>query len=164
MHETEFADWGGEQLVMICERVADTINNPGALEAGVAEVVNLLEYGAFDFPPTKLRVGAIPVMLITTEKLDAQGHHVKWKARIVARGDRQRAEHDLGTSSPVVGFQTLLVMLNALVSSGEGFDILDVRSANLEADLDAEVHVVLSPNIVRMLLTQQAGLEHLVEA
>jgi hypothetical protein len=153
-------------MVMICERVFDTRGHAGALEAGMAEVVNLLEYGVLNFPHTKFgpNTETIPVMLITTEKLDAQGRHVKFKARIVARGDKQRVDHNLVTNSPVVSFHTLLVSLNALVSSGEGFDILDVTSAYLEAEIDSEVNVVLSKKIVDMLLIQQgSGIKHLVD-
>ena len=109
-----------ERIVPV-ERVGD---KEGYAAAGLKEAQNLLDYNVFNFLSTndKSWVGKnlVPVTVVTTEKVDAEGGFIKFRARICARGDRQVVNEWTATSSSVVAHHTLIVLLNRVVSSPVG--------------------------------------------
>lgn len=149
------------KLVMIYQMTEVTIDNEDenhhlAVESQLAEARNLLAYNALEFlspsnltsfPPT------IPLLLITTRKVDAFGKFVKYKSRICCRGDRLNMEGHGPTTSPVVSIPALNLLFNKFASSPEmGVSVADVRSAYLEAKLETDVWVSVQPALANLFV------------
>jgi hypothetical protein len=64
-----------------------------AFEAELSELLTTLELDVWQFIAPEdvrlLRGQIIPCIMLTAEKLDGNGQFIKWKARLVARGDKQ---------------------------------------------------------------------------
>jgi hypothetical protein len=125
------------------------------------ELQNLLNYKTMEFLPvwdTRWHGNVlVPVLVLTVERLDGEGNHVKFKARVCARGDRTPHPGAQHTSSPVVHQYSINLLLNLYVSrlaEGQrvGITVFDVVSAYLEVAMKEEVFVRLNPRIANLLI------------
>ena len=103
----------------------------------------------------------IPVIMITVEKVDGNGNFVKFKTRLVVRGDKQYLEDWVETNAPVVSTATLFASLCIAVKEDLQVDIIDVMSAFLHAEMPKEnpVYVWLGSEIADLLVQIQPHLE-----
>ena len=108
------------------------------MEAIRAEVENLREHGVFEweFPP-----GGKPPYLDSSwafkAKPDADGFVHRLKGRLVARGFRQIYGRDfIHSYAPVCKLETFRICLAEMARRGMNLNILDIRSAYLEADIE----------------------------
>lgn len=80
--------------------------------------------------------------IVFKDKLDGQGNHVKYKARIVAKGYSQIPGEDFTeTFSSVAKFSTLRIFLALAASLDYEVHQLDVVAAYLQGDLDEEIYM-----------------------
>ncbi|GAA5915667.1 hypothetical protein JCM5296_000044 [Sporobolomyces johnsonii] len=80
---------------------------------------------------------AIPLKWVLLIKRDEHGHIIKYKARLVARGDLQRPGIDFGeVFLSTIRFSTILVLLALAVKNGWDVRRFDVTAAFLHGRLD----------------------------
>jgi hypothetical protein len=104
-----------------------------------AELAAMKERGVFDDELVELPRGgkAIPLKWVLLVKRDEYGNVIKYKARLVARGDLQRPGIDFSeVFSPTVRFASILVLLALAVTKGWNILQFDVSTAFLHAKLD----------------------------
>ncbi|GAA5999307.1 hypothetical protein JCM5350_002336 [Sporobolomyces pararoseus] len=109
-----------------------------------AERAAMKERGVFDDELVELPRGgkAIPLKWVLLVKRDEYGNVIKYKARLVARGDLQRPGIDFSeVFSSTIRFASILVLLALSVTNG--WDILqfDVSTAFLHAKLDDKLEL-----------------------
>ncbi|KAG8929142.1 hypothetical protein FRC01_004803, partial [Tulasnella sp. 417] len=106
------------------------------------EYNSLVKMGTFevvDLPPGRK---AIPSTYVFKEKKGPNGETVKFKARIVARGDLQKKGEDYDkVFAPVPRLDTVRAVFSFAASQGWDIDQLDFKSAFLNGDLKEEVYM-----------------------
>ena len=127
-------------------------NKDGWIEAVEKEYQQLEDMGVFEWVKT-LPDGKRPVgsRVVYRDKLDGQGNHVKYKARIVARGFSQVPGEDFTeTFSSVAKFTTLRVFLS--LAAFLDFDIhqIDIVAAYLQGDLDEEIYMEVPKEVLHL--------------
>lgn len=137
--------------------VTETINEPTSYKVAMgcldhekwraairSEHASLDKCGTWEItklPPDRAAIGSKYVFKI---KHDEHGNISKYKARLVARGDRQKYGVDFNeTWSPVV--RVACIRLLSALSTQHGFELdqMDVKSAYLNGDLDEEIYMEL---------------------
>lgn len=119
-------------------------------EAITNEYNQLVKRGVFEevdhLPPGKKAVGS---KVVLKEKLDENGKHAKYKARIVAQGFSQVPGIDYSkTFSSVAKFMTLQVFLTLAATLDLEIHQIDVVGAYLEGNLDEEIYMK-APSVVK---------------
>lgn len=100
--------------------------------------------------------------LFVVEKLNALKEFVRYKARLVARGD-MRADKPHDVFSPTVAFPTVLLLFNIILAGGYDFIIVDVESAYLNSDYEEGVFMKLSPDVAEVMVEMDPKVKDLVE-
>lgn len=107
-----------------------------------AEYQSLVDTGTFeevDLPPGRR---AIPCTYVFKEKTGPNGETIKFKTRIVARGDRQKKGVDFDkVFAPVPRLDTVRAVFAYAASQDWDIEQLDFKSAFLNGDLEEEVYV-----------------------
>ncbi|KAG8926805.1 hypothetical protein FRC01_008347 [Tulasnella sp. 417] len=107
-----------------------------------AEYNSLVKMGTFeivDLPPGRK---AIPSTYVFKEKKGPNGETLKFKTRIVARGDMQKKGEDFDkVFAPVPRLDTVRAVFSYTASQGWEIDQLDFKSAFLNGDLKEEVYM-----------------------
>jgi hypothetical protein len=132
------------------------------VEAVIAECQNLLAYKTFDaIDPFTLspEVQVRDTMMIVTEKIGPDGQFIKWKGRIVGRGDKTPKSPLKDNYAPTVNLGSVFITLNVAAFLDYGMDILDVTSAYLEAEEDEEIYVKFSKDVSSIFTQLQPDLE-----
>ncbi|GAA5970209.1 hypothetical protein JCM3765_005371, partial [Sporobolomyces pararoseus] len=109
-----------------------------------AELTAMKERGVFDENLEDLPRGgkAIPLKWVLLVKRDEYGHVIKYKARLVARGDLQRPGIDFSeVFSSTIRFTSILVLLALAVTKNWDIVQFDVSTAFLHAKLDDKVEL-----------------------
>lgn len=111
-------------------------------ESIASEYQSLVSKGTFevvDLPPGRK---AIPSTYVFKEKTGPDGQTIKFKTRIVARGDFQKEGIDFGqVYAPVPRLDTVRAVFAYAASRGWDIDQLDFKSAFLNGDLEEEVYM-----------------------
>jgi len=80
-------------------------------------------------------------------KVDSDGNIIRYKARLVARGDRQREFiHYNDTYSPVARMKSIRVLLALAAKMKMPIHQMDVKTAFLNADMDRDLFMKPPPN------------------
>lgn len=115
--------------------------------------------------PCIKREPLIPVTVVYAIKRESDGTFIKVKVRFCARGDMQPHDPWLESSSPVIGFSTLLLIFNKCVSTtfadpdDHGITIVDITAAYLEARLRERVLVKFNEEVTALLVATKPELE-----
>ena len=89
--------------------------------------------------------------LFLKEKLDAQGHPIKIKGRLVARGDQQEMQLYDNWSSPTIRTDSVKMILKIAQVEARKVHVIDIGGAYLNADMDDEVYMLLEKDIAAEL-------------
>ena len=112
------------------------------VEACAAEVASLVENGVFEVVDRPTEKPVIPSKWIFKKKMGLSGKVEKYKARLVARGFKQEEGVDYSeTYSPTVHFEGIRMMIAAAASGEMHMEQMDVPTAFLHAELEAEVYL-----------------------
>lgn len=114
------------------------------IDAMKSEVDSLWERGVFtevaekDAPRTAVKLSS---QLILTEKKDMTGKHVKYKARLIAHGNKDPAPADLTHYAPVAAGKSVRLLL--ALAAHEDWPVwqLDIKTAFLYAPLKREIYI-----------------------
>lgn len=123
----------------------EALNGPNAKqweESIQSEYQSLVDTGTFevvDLPPGRK---AIPSTYVFKEKTGPRGETIKYKTRIVARGDLQKKGIDFDkVFAPVPRLDTVRAVFGYAASQGWDIDQIDFKSAFLNGDLKEEVYL-----------------------
>jgi hypothetical protein len=88
----------------------------------------------------------LPCHWVYRVKTDKDNQPEKFKARLVAGGNRQREGHDyFDTYAPVIGYATLRILLTIAAVLGWIVKQIDIKTAFLNGDLNEELYMFLPP-------------------
>lgn len=97
-------------------------------------------------------IGYINSHMFIKDKQDAQGNHVKYKARLVADGSMQLKELYDDISSPTIKLSSVFTLLSIAVKNNFKVGTIDIAGAYLNADMDDEVFIKLNPTLTEIAL------------
>lgn len=118
------------------------LNDHGWNGAMGFEIGNMVETETFELVPPSPEQKLINNGWIYKEKLNADGTHLKLRARLVAQGNEQEAGVDfIETFSPVVRTATIRTVLHVAVTKKWKIKQLDVQNAFLHGDLKETVYM-----------------------
>ena len=137
-------------------------------EAIAAEIANLKAYGVYKFEKLPPGVKPINTHFIFKIKANAAGLVDRFKARLVAEGYRQRFGYDyLKTHASVCKMQTFRAQMAQAAEHDLVHEIIDVKSAYLEADMDEDMPVYINipghpapPGMAARLIKSLYGLKN----
>jgi hypothetical protein len=117
------------------------------LDAEVQENEKLKKQHTFDLVPrSEAKSAPIPVQWVYDTKRDGDGNIIEFKARLVARGDKQQRFIDfVETHSSVLKSTTKNILLAVAARKGWYIRQGDFKSAFLNAPLDEEIYVEQPP-------------------
>ena len=106
------------------------------------ELASLDERGTWEIVDIPKGVKPLGSKLVYALKYLADGSVERHKARLVARGDRQKEGHDFDdTYSPVVRMSTFRLLLAIAMQRGAKVHMLDVETAYLYGYVDKEIYM-----------------------
>ena len=112
------------------------------LEAIQQEEAQMYEKGVWEISDMPHHTDAINTTWVLLEKYDAEGNFIKCKARLVARGFRQRPGRDYEeTYAPTPRMATVRLALTLIMALNLEPRQIDVVGAYLEAPLNAEIYL-----------------------
>jgi len=116
-------------------------------ELAAFEVTGTWEPDLVDLPDGRRAVGAKWVLVI---KRDAEGRVIKYKARLVARGDQQVEGLDFGDTHSSTVRLTTCRLLFAILAASPSFTVaqFDVSNAYLLGKLDRPIYLSQAPGFV----------------
>ena len=94
-------------------------------------------------------------MMIMKEKLDAEGHHIKWKARLTNCNTTNPNNYsNTDKSAPTVSYETFLMQLAIAQSEGMQIESFDVPGAYLHGELEkGKKHIMrIEPFMTKYLI------------
>ena len=116
--------------------------------AVIAELANLIGKGTFQevtLPPGRKAIGC---RWVFKRKRDADGHILKYKARLVAQGFSQQPGIDYEeTYAPVSRITSLRILLAHAATLGLSLGQMDVEGAYLNGKLDVELYMKIPEGI-----------------
>lgn len=110
------------------------------------QLATLEDMGAWSTAPFPTdRSAIVSCTWVYKTKRDKYGNVTQYKARLVARGDRQSASLYGKTYAPVTTLTSLRLFLSIAVNNGLGLYHIDFQAAYLNADLEEEIFMSLPP-------------------
>ena len=89
--------------------------------------------------------------MFITEKLEGQGNHLKWKARMVADGSMQEKQLFSNNSSPTINADAVKCILKVAIVEKRKIMVIDVTGAYLHAAMDQEICMIMNSKVVSIL-------------
>ena len=123
------------------------VEGPQAMEWKTAiqeEMNSILSMGTWQLVPKPEGAKAIPTKWCLTLKHDKKDGSIKrYKARLVARGDKQREGIDYDeVFSPTVRFASTRILLTIAAASDLDVDLIDIKTAYLNGKIDKEIYLM----------------------
>ena len=116
---------------------------PRWTEAIEDESKSLTQQRVFTLTPLPPGKTALPSRILFKVKLDSLNQPSRWKARVVAKGFKQRPGVDFfSTFAPVVKAKSLRMLLSIVATRDLELEQLDFDTAFLNAPLEEEVYMV----------------------
>lgn len=121
-------------------------------EAVQAELKNMTDRQVWvDAEPHEAKnKNVVPSKMILKAKHDANGKFIKFKGRLVARGDREELPDEFRpyqVESPTASYNNILLMLHLAIIYKKRIAITDVTAAYLNADIQGEVYMRLPKDV-----------------
>jgi hypothetical protein len=108
-------------------------NNPQVVEAMEKEIGNLQENGTYKEVQKEPWMVVIPSMWVINQTTDDDGKNAgKIKARLVVRGDQDKAEDDIPCDSPTVDRNTAKLLIAIAAIMGWSLRSVDISAAFLQ--------------------------------
>jgi hypothetical protein len=123
-------------------------------EAMDLELANLAKYGVFELAPRPKDFRPVPSKWVYKLKNYPDGSIDKFRARIVAKGFKQRKGHDYDeTFSPVISHTALRIILTFAIQWGWIFLSYDVIAAYFNSPLDQSIWIKLKATLMPIIQT-----------
>ena len=135
----------------------NSVNGPAAIESIKKELKNMKEKNVFkpvrlEDVPYDQRKKIIPSKMFIKEKMNADGTHNKWKARLVAGGHRLHEDLIGETYSPTMKIVTKQLLYQIAVTEKVKIRTCDVPCAYLNAKLDTRIFMRIRSELVGYLV------------
>ena len=143
---------------MTLDQAKKSVDWPQWEKALQAEYQSLRKRGVFGPLVTDLITKPIGHKLIFTRKRDEHGNILRFKVRLVAQGFTQKPGIDFEqTYSPVMDSTSFRYLLSLAVQMALETRLLDVVTAYLYGDLDAQIHIKPPPDFLPNTTPAQPG-------
>ena len=123
-------------------------------KAVMAELQQFINLGVFEpitLGKNNYKRKILRSSMFITEKLDANGKHLKWKARCVADGSTQEKHLYTNNASPTIEPVAVKTILKIAQQENRRIGVIDVTGAYLHADMDEEVIMSFDPKVTSVL-------------
>jgi len=121
------------------------------LDAVEEELRQLLEYQVLEpLNSSEVTHKTIDTLMLTTRKVNSKGEFIKWKGRLVARGDHTETSTD--NYAPTSAYNSFILTLNHAAINKFGIDIIDIKGAYLHSDLEDDVLIKFSRVLTSILV------------
>jgi hypothetical protein len=122
-------------------------STPSVVEAMEKELRNLQENGTYEEVKQEPWMVVIPSMWVITQTTDDDGKNAgKTKARLVIRGDQDKAKDDIPCDSPTVDRNTVKLLIAIAAIMGWSLRSVDISAAFLQGrEMERTVYILPPP-------------------
>jgi Reverse transcriptase (RNA-dependent DNA polymerase) len=118
----------------------------GWLDSLDVELTQMLDREVYDTEQPPPGTPILPSHFVLRRKRDSHGRHVKFKARLVAGGDRQLKQMYTVVTAPTAKAESIKLLYSIAAKESLICRMFDVTGAYLLADLDVPIYMRLPPD------------------